>query len=32
MISDLFEEFKNVPVTEKKEIGQKLNHFKADCS
>ena len=28
LISDLFEDFKNVPVSEKKEIGQKLNLLK----
>src|SRR5664279_997791 len=28
LISDLFEDFKNVPSTEKKEIGQKLNLLK----
>jgi phenylalanyl-tRNA synthetase alpha chain len=28
ILSDLFEDFKNVPVTEKKEVGQKLNLLK----
>src|SRR5512136_1910953 len=28
LISDLFEEFRNVPPSEKKEIGQKLNLLK----
>jgi phenylalanyl-tRNA synthetase alpha chain len=28
LISELFEEFKNIPVSEKKELGQKLNHLK----
>jgi len=28
ILSDLFEEFKDVPVTEKKEVGQKLNLLK----
>jgi phenylalanyl-tRNA synthetase alpha chain len=28
LISDLFEDFKDVPVSDKKEVGQKLNHLK----
>ena len=28
LISDLFEEFRNVPASDKKEIGQKLNILK----
>ena len=31
LISDLFEDFKNVPVSEKKEIGQKLNLVKQNA-
>lgn len=32
LISDLFEDFKNVPSSEKKEIGQKLNFLKQSAS
>jgi phenylalanyl-tRNA synthetase alpha chain len=28
ILSDLFEDFKNIAVSEKKDVGQKLNHFK----
>ena len=28
LISDLFEDFRNVPAAEKKEVGQKLNILK----
>jgi phenylalanyl-tRNA synthetase alpha chain len=31
LISDLFEDFRNVPVTEKKEVGQKLNFLKQNA-
>jgi phenylalanyl-tRNA synthetase alpha chain len=31
LLSDLFEDFKNVPVTEKKDIGQKLNLLKQNA-
>lgn len=31
LISELFEDFKNVPVTDKKEIGQKLNLLKQNA-
>jgi phenylalanyl-tRNA synthetase alpha chain len=31
IISDLFEDFKNVPVSEKKEVGQKLNLLKQNA-
>jgi phenylalanyl-tRNA synthetase alpha chain len=31
LISDLFEDFKNVPSSEKKEIGQKLNLLKQNA-
>ena len=31
LLSDLFEDFKNVPVTEKKEIGQKINLLKQNA-
>jgi len=31
LLSDLFEDFKNVPATEKKEIGQKLNLLKQNA-
>ncbi len=32
LISDLFEDFKNIPSAEKKEIGQKLNLLKQSAS
>jgi phenylalanyl-tRNA synthetase alpha chain len=28
IITDLFEDFRNIPASEKKEVGQKLNHLK----
>jgi len=31
LLSDLFEDFKNVPVTEKKDIGQKINLLKQNA-
>jgi phenylalanyl-tRNA synthetase alpha chain len=31
LLSDLFEDFKNVPVSDKKEIGQKLNQLKQNA-
>ncbi|HEY5123466.1 MAG TPA: phenylalanine--tRNA ligase subunit alpha, partial [Ignavibacteria bacterium] len=31
LLSDLFEDFKNVPVSEKKEVGQKLNLLKQNA-
>ena len=31
LISDLFEDFKNVAISDKKEIGQKLNHLKQNA-
>jgi len=31
LLSDLFDDFKNVPVSEKKEIGQKLNLLKQNA-
>ena len=29
LISELFEDFRNVPPSEKKDVGQKLNHLKS---
>ena len=31
VLSDLFEDFRNVPVAEKKEVGQKLNQLKQNA-